>query len=206
MSAARTTLRSIGIAVALAVTAALLVALATAGGDSPHAAQSAEPAAERSAAAGRAAAAAEVALLRRPRAARDALPTDVLAGPLLADGALDLATARRAPTGRRAYVASSADGQEVCAVIDGGLGCTAVSALLDEGTSPSVIWHDPTEYVVFGVAADGVTDVELVDLDDRAQPVTVTDGFYAVESDTWPQRLTWTGPSGSASFDFPELS
>lgn len=203
-----TTIRSIAMALLLAAAAALFVAIAAGGGDRSHAASS--PAAapgERAAAAGRAAAAAEVALLRRPRSAtRDALPPALLGGPLLAGGALDLGTVRRAPAGSRtAYVASSGDGQDVCAVLDGGLGCTALSALLDEGTTPSIIGRSGETLKVFGVAADGVTDIELVDLDDRATAVTVTDGFYVAATDEWPQALTWEGPNGSESFTFPDI-
>lgn len=207
MTSARMTFRSIAGAIGLAVAAALIVSLAT-GGDSPTAAQSAASPGERSAAAGRAAAAAEVALLRRPRVAtRDVLPPGLLSGPLLADGALEVATTRRVTTeGEQVYVASSADGRQVCSLVNGGLGCTSLSSLLDEGTAPSVIWRTGEPFSVFGVAADGVTDIELVDLDDRAHPVTVTDGVYLIESDEWPQALTWVGANGSESFTFPDRS
>lgn len=206
MTSAQMMFRSIAAMIGLAVAAALLVSLATGGGDRPKAAQSAASPGERSAATGRAAAAAEVALLRRPRVAtRDVLPTGLLSGPLLADGALDVATTRRVTTGgEQVYVASSADGRQVCSLLDGGLGCTSVSSLLDEGTAPSVIWRSGEPFSVFGVAADGVTDIELIDLDDRAHPVTVTDGVYLVESDEWPKALTWEGASGSESFTFPD--
>jgi len=201
-----TTIRSTALLVALA--AALLLALtlgADGGAGTSHAAPSTFASAAERAAAGRAVARAHVAALRRPRSAtRDALPPTVLGGPLLADGALDVATARRVSAdGASVWVASSGDGQDVCAVVDGGLGCTSLLALLDEGMVPSIMGRAGEPHQVYGVAADGVTDIELVHQDDRTEPVTVTDGFYLIASDDPPKALTWLGPSGAESFTFP---
>lgn len=201
-----TSIRSIAATAALAAAAALLLALLTGGGEAPRAAQSAPSQAERSAAAGRRLAVSKVPLLRRPRVpARDVLDPATPAGPLLADGALEVATVRRAPAGKRAdYVAVSADGKGVCTIVDGGLGCTSLSSLLDEGTAPSIIGRAREPFVVFGVADVDVTDIELVQLDDSTDPVTITSGYYEITSDDWPQAMTWENSDGPQSYTFPD--
>lgn len=203
----KTSMRSIAALLLIAATAALLVTLLDGRGTSrSQAAAAGEPIpALAQAAAGRETARAHVAALRRPRSAtRDALPTAVLAGPLLSDGALDAATARKVATdGGSGWVASSGDGQSVCAVVDGALGCTTLSSLLGDGAAPSIMGRLGEPHQVFGVAADGVREIELVHQDDSTEPVAITDGFYLVASDEMPKALTWTGPDGPASFAFP---
>ncbi|MBB4662976.1 hypothetical protein [Conexibacter arvalis] len=201
-------IRTLALAIAAAIAAALLVLLLDGGGtDRSQAAAGGPTSAAAAAAAGRATARQQVALLRRPRSAtRDALPPPVLGGPLLAGGVLDVATVRKAPVaGASAYVASSGDGQAVCAVVDGALGCASLTSLLVDGTEPSIMGRAGEPHQVFGVAAAGVSDIELVQLDDSTDPVTVVDGFYLIASDDYPQALTWLGPSGAESFEFPPL-
>jgi hypothetical protein len=207
MNHAQKNTRSIAVVLTLAVIGTLLVLALSGSGDAgtSHAAPSASTSASERAAAGRAVARAHVAALRRPRSAtRDALPPTMLGSPLLSDGALDVATARRVSVDdTTGWVASSGDGQDVCALVDGALGCTALTTLVDEGMTPSIMGRAGEPHQVFGVAADGVSDIELVHQDDRAEAVSITDGFYLIASDDWPKELTWLGPDGAESFTFP---
>jgi hypothetical protein len=192
----------------LAAGALLLAVLHSSGSHGPATATAADgaqsPAAAR-AAAGRAAARAEVALLRRPRSAtRDAIPPALLGGPMLADGAIDTATARTVlDDGEATYVASSSDGRDVCAIADGAMGCTPTAALAAAGTTPSIAGRRGEPFHVFGVAADDVSDLVLVEADGTETPVTATDGVYRVDTGAWPQALTWSTPEGPQRFAFP---
>lgn len=206
MSGANSTYtRSIAIA-ALAAAVALVVLFT--GGDrgstaAPVSGQAGSALARADAA--RAEARAHVAALRRPRSAtRDALPLAVLGGPLVAQGAIDSASARRVATAEGSgWVASSGDGRSVCSVVDGALGCASLAMLVGEEIVPSIMGRAGEPNQVFGVVPDGVTDLALVHLDDRSEAVRAVDGFFVVESDDWPKSFTWENSSGPASFAFP---
>jgi hypothetical protein len=197
----------VALVLTVAVAAAALLLL---DGSDPSPSRAARPAASPSgalaqASARRETARAHVAALRRARSAtRDALPPKLLGGPLMADGALDAATARKvAVADGGGWIASSGDGASVCAVINGALGCSSLRALTVDGTSPAIMGRVGEPIHVFGPASDDVSDLTLVHLDRRTESVTVTDNFYDVETDDWPRSLTWLGPDGLESFDFP---
>lgn len=201
-----TSTRSIALVAVLAV-AALLLLLGTDRGPDSHAApvSAANSTGMARADMARAAARAHVAVLRRPRSAtRDALPTAVLSGPLLADGALDVASARRvSSTAGPAWVATSGDGASVCSLVNGAVGCARTALLVDEELVPSIMGRSGEPNQVFGVVPDGVTDLALVHQDDRSESVRAVDGFFLVEIDEWPKAFTWETSNGPGTFTFP---
>lgn len=161
------------------------------------------------AAQGRARARAQLHVLRSPRnLSRDAVPTQVLHGQLLADGSVDIADARRVSgaDGESAWIAPSADGKSVCGVRAGAVACPPVALLEVTGLSPGINGRAGDDFHVWGIAGDDVSSILLEQSDGRRTSVSVTDNFFDVETRAWPRGLTWTGPEGAESFTFPAYS
>ncbi|HEY4277775.1 MAG TPA: hypothetical protein VGM91_06125 [Conexibacter sp.] len=167
-------------------------------GGSHHAASSPGPAAAAAApapaviAAARTIARAHVGALRHARRpGHDAIAASVASGPLLSGGLIDPATSREVVGGRSAaWVVSSSDGQSVCAVLrQGAAACSSVAALVDDGLSPGVMGRMGEPFHVFGVTADDVSEVVLVQTGGSRTSVSVTDNFFDVSADDWPASL-----------------
>lgn len=167
------------------------------------------PTATAAAAQGRARARAQLSVLRSARdLRRDAVPMQVLHDRLLADGAVDLANARRVSGagGESVWIAPSADGKSVCGVRAGAVACPSLALLEVTGLSPGINGRAGESFHVWGIAGDDVSSIVLELSDGRRSSVSVTDNFFDVETRTWPRGLTWTGPEGAESFTFPAYS
>jgi len=118
---------------------------------------------------------------------------------------VDAATSHEVADGRSAaWIASSADGRSVCAVLKrGASACAMVNSLVDDGLSPGIIGRLGEPFHVFGVTTDDVSSVVLVEGDNTRTPVSVSDNFFDVETDDWPTELQWTASDGGHSFGFP---
>ncbi|MDW5597851.1 hypothetical protein VSS74_26090 [Conexibacter stalactiti] len=144
-------------------------------------------------------------VLEEPReAAADAVPASIRSQPLFADGAVELAAAREvAPGAERAWIAPSADGTAVCAFRTGAVACPSVARLTVTGLAPGVNGRYGEPFHVWGIAGDDTSSIVLIEADGTRVAVTVTDNFFDVETDDWPRGMTWTGPEGAESFEFP---
>lgn len=144
-------------------------------------------------------------VLDEPRdATADAVPAGVRSQPLFADGVVDVGAAREvAPGAERAWIAPSADGTAVCAFRAGGLACPSVARLTVTGLAPGILGRIGEPFHVWGIAGDDTSSIVLIEADGTRVAVTATDNFFDVETDDWPRGLTWTGPNGAESFEFP---
>lgn len=151
---------------------------------------------------------AHVGALDTPRSASDALAPRAAATRLIADGLVEPLSMRRVEAGGEAgWLGLTTDGDQVCVVSNGALTCPTVQLLVDEGVAPGYVGRATESVVhVFGVVSDDASGLQLLLRDRRTLNVTVRDNFFAVDVPAVPIELTWTGPSGPASWTFPARS
>jgi hypothetical protein len=154
----------------------------------------------------------DVAAIRAPRQADDAVPDALAAQPvLLADGPVaadsrtpivDLSSARRVGA-RDVWLAPGPD-DSLCAFTYGELrGCAPADQLRRQGASPSVTWRAGEGITVAGVVTDLVEGVTIHFDDGTHQDVAASDNYFEVTTNKTPENVAWEGPSGAEQMDFP---
>lgn len=191
-------------AVALIATVGALVLASTGFGES----SSERPGAgDRANAAGLAEARANIAALRGLRAAdADAIAPAVAQQPILADGVVDQSSSRLVRrVGRPVWLVNSSDGRSVCQVTAGALVCPPVSEIVERGLSPALVTRVGEPVHVSGVAADGVTTVDVVLGDGQVRTVEVSGNLFTLDVQDVPRAVRWVGPNGPESYQFPPV-
>lgn len=145
-----------------------------------------------------------VAILERPRTVADRLPEQILRGPLLSDRPAIAAQARRV-TGRKAWIAPSADGVAVCLIAPGELACPPRSAIARQGAAFAFGKHVDTPYRVTAIAADSVTSATVIAHDGSEHRVAVVDNHIEYETRHRPRGVRWEGPAGPQELRLPDV-
>lgn len=136
----------------------------------------------------------------------DRLPDHIIDTPLLSGASVDLGTARIVRRiGRPIWLASTSDGSAVCEITASALACPPIKEIASRGISPVLFSRAGEAIHVSGIAADSVASVDVVLADGTVERVPIVDNIFTLDVTSWPRGLRWEGPTGSASFDFPQV-
>jgi hypothetical protein len=140
----------------------------------------------------------------------DAIAREMAAGPLLADGAADVATARRVQpkVGRPGWLmegAKAAGGRRsVCYAREGFLNCASTAAIAEQGVVTMVSTRGD-DVSIEGIAVDGISAVDITLRTGKVVRAPVVDNVFLIEANEPPSEVRWQGAQGAKRQSFEWL-